>query len=105
MSDDDFDISRLAEHLHLERAQVARLAERGKIPGRKVQGEWRFAPAEIHHWLENRIGLSDNDELIEMESILRLPESAANDDVPSIASLMPIEAIAPCRWTPARAAP
>jgi nitrogen PTS system EIIA component len=94
MSDDDFDLSRLAEYLHLEPAQVARLAERGKIPGRKVQGDWRFAPAEIHHWLENRIGLSDDDELIEMESILRPPESADTDEVPSIASLMPLEAIA-----------
>ncbi len=94
MSDDDFDLERLAAYLHLDPAQVARLADRGKLPGRKVQGDWRFARAEIHQWLESRIGLSDDDELAQMESILRPPADAGNDDVPSIASLMPIEAIA-----------
>lgn len=97
MSDDDFDLERLAAYLHLDPAQVARLADRGKLPGRKVQGEWRFARAEIHQWLENRIGLSDDDELIHMEAILRPPANAmpdATNDAPSIASLMPLEAIA-----------
>ena len=73
MSDDDFDLERLAAYLHLDPAQVARLADRGKLPGRKVQGDWRFARAEIHQWLESRIGLSDDDELVQMESILRPP--------------------------------
>lgn len=102
MPDDDFDLERLAAYLHLDAAQVARLADRGKLPGRKVQGDWRFAPAEIHHWLESRIGISDDDELAQMESILRPPansaEAAGQGDasatVPSIASLMPLEAIA-----------
>jgi nitrogen PTS system EIIA component len=94
MSEDDLDLERLAAYLHLDPAQVARLADRGKLPGRKVQGVWRFARAEIHQWLESRIGLSDDDELVQMETILRPPADALHDDVPSIASLMPIEAIA-----------
>ncbi len=94
MADDDFDIERLAAYLHLDPAQVARLADRGKIPGRKVQGSWRFAPAEIHTWLESRIGLSDDEELAQMESILRPPAEVPHDEVPSIASMMPLAAIA-----------
>jgi PTS system nitrogen regulatory IIA component len=98
MSDDAFDLESLAAYLHLDPAQVARLADRGKLPGRKVQGVWRFAPAEIHQWLESRIGLSDDDELVQMETFLRPAADAALDDAPSIApsiaSLMPIEAIA-----------
>ncbi|HEX3997365.1 MAG TPA: PTS sugar transporter subunit IIA [Pirellulales bacterium] len=94
MADDDFDIERLAAYLHLDRAQVARLADRGKLPGRKVQGVWRFAPAEIHQWLESRIGLSGDEELVQMESILRPPADTANDGVPSIAAMMPLEAMA-----------
>jgi len=98
MSDDDFDLESLAAYLHLDPAQVARLADRGKLPGRKVQGAWRFARAEIHQWLESRIGLSDDEELVQMETILRPAAGAAHDDAPSIApsiaSMMPIEAIA-----------
>ena len=93
MSDADFDLDRLAAYLHLTPAQVAKLADRGKIPGRKVAGQWRFAPADVHHWLEDRIGLSDDDELVRMESVL---ERAAGpeEERPCIAAMLPAEAIA-----------
>ena len=70
MADEDFGIETLADFLHLEAAQVARLAERGKIPGRRLGGTWRFSRAEIHHWLETRIGVSDESELAHMEGAL-----------------------------------
>jgi PTS system nitrogen regulatory IIA component len=92
MADEDFDLERLAEYLHLTVAQVSRLAERGKLPGRKVQGQWRFAQAEIHHWLENRIGLSDEEELQQMESFLR--PLAGHLVVPRpISEMLPLAAI------------
>ena len=43
MAEDDFGIESLAAYLHVDPAQVLRLAERGKLPGRKVAGQWRFA--------------------------------------------------------------
>ena len=55
MSDDDFDIESLAAYLHLATTQVAKLADRGKLPGRRIGGTWRFSRAEVHHWLEERI--------------------------------------------------
>ncbi len=58
MLDEALDLDGLAAFLHLTPAQVGRLADRGKLPGRKVGGQWRFSPAEIHHWMEQRIGLS-----------------------------------------------
>jgi PTS system nitrogen regulatory IIA component len=88
----DFDLDRLAAYLHLSPAQVARLAERGNLPGRKVGGEWRFSPAEIHHWLEDRIGLSGEAELAQMEEVLR--RSIGSDEVVGIAEMLPPEAIA-----------
>ena len=48
MSHEDFDINGLATHLHLTRDQVLRLVERGKLPGRRIAGQWRFARAEVH---------------------------------------------------------
>lgn len=93
MSDEDFDIDRLAAFLHLAPQQVARLADRGKIPGRKVGGQWRFSGADVHHWLEDRIGLSDDGELRQMEGAL--DRSAPDHEVaPNIAAMLPLSAIA-----------
>jgi PTS system nitrogen regulatory IIA component len=93
MAQDDFDIDRLAAYLHMMPSAVAKLAERGKLPGRRVGGEWRFAAAEIHHWLEDRIGLSDDEALVQMEGALdRAANSAAVEQV-SIADLLKVEAI------------
>ncbi len=94
MADEDFNIDTLAAYLHLETGQVARLVERGKIPGRRVAGVWRFSRAEIHHWLEARIGVSDEPELAHMEGAL--VRAARADDLATltVAELLPTEAIA-----------
>jgi PTS system nitrogen regulatory IIA component len=47
------------------------MAERDKIPGRRIGGVWRFSRPEIHRWFEERIGASDNKELVEVERILQ----------------------------------
>lgn len=90
----DFDLERLARYLHLSPQQVCKLAERGKLPGRKVAGEWRFAKADIHHWFEHRIGLSDELELIEVETVLENSSTPELEEDICIASLLPVEAIA-----------
>ena len=90
----DFDVDRLAKYLHLGPQQLVRLADRGKLPGRKVGGQWRFSKAEIHHWLEDRIGLSDEEELVQVESVLQGPAGASAESPISIADLLPVEAIA-----------
>jgi nitrogen PTS system EIIA component len=94
MSFEDFDVDSLAAYLHLTPPQVARLADRGKLPGRKVGGQWRFSQAEVHHWLEDRIGLSDEEELIEVENVLQRSAPADEQAVISIAEMLPLEAIA-----------
>ncbi|HEX4146359.1 MAG TPA: PTS sugar transporter subunit IIA [Pirellulales bacterium] len=93
MADDDFDIQRLAAYLHLDPAQVARLADRGQLPGRKVGGQWRFSPASIHHWLEERMGLSTDDELKQMETALRRPPGGVVEAPVSLGAMLPVEAI------------
>jgi PTS system nitrogen regulatory IIA component len=70
MVDDFFDIDGLAKYLHLHPEQVQKMAERGKLPGRRVANQWRFDKTEIFHWFENRIGLSDEEELKQVEKIL-----------------------------------
>jgi PTS system nitrogen regulatory IIA component len=93
MAQDDFDIERLAAYLHMMPAAIVKLAERGKLPGRRVGGEWRFSAAEIHHWLEDRIGLSDDDALAQMEGALdKAGGNVAVDEI-SISDLLQLEAI------------
>jgi len=90
----DFDLDALASYLHLMPQQVIRLADRGKLPGRKVGGQWRFSKADVHHWLENRIGLSDEEELVEMEGVLQRNAPVDQQSEISIADMLPLEAIA-----------
>jgi len=94
VADDDFAIDSLAAYLHVDPAQVVRLVERGKLPGRKVGGQWRFSPAEIHHWLEERIGISNEAELMHMEGALRRATGLEKDHPLSIVEMLPLEAIA-----------
>ncbi len=71
MVEEDFDISSLAAYLHLTPQQVEKLANRGRIPSRRIGGKLRFSPAEIHHWMEDRMGVLDDVELAEVETRLR----------------------------------
>src|SRR5262245_20987662 len=93
MAQDDFDIDRLAAYLHMMPAAVQKLAERGKLPGRRIGGEWRFSAAEIHHWLEERIGLSDEEGLVHMEGALDKASDVPDVEQISIANLLRLEAI------------
>jgi nitrogen PTS system EIIA component len=90
----DFDIDGLARYLHLAPQQVVKLAERGQLPGRKVGGHWRFAKPDVHHWLEHRIGLSDEGELVEVEAALERSASPENLEEIFISEMLPLEAIA-----------
>ncbi|QEG34118.1 putative fructose-like phosphotransferase system subunit EIIA [Bythopirellula goksoeyrii] len=93
VAEEDFDISSLAAYLHMLPAQIIRLAERGKIPARRVGGDWRFSAHEVHLWLEDRIGLSDDSELAQMETNLERTTKETNGEI-SIAELLPEDAIA-----------
>lgn len=94
MAAEDFDVDSLAAYLHLTPQQVARLADRDKLPGRKVGGQWRFSQAEIHHWFEDRIGLSGEGELVEVEGVLRRSAGAEEPEEIVLAELTPVEAVA-----------
>src|SRR5262245_14523440 len=62
------DIGQLAAYLSRDVREVGKLASRGHLPGRKVNGEWRFARAEINHWLEGQLPGYGEHELAALES-------------------------------------
>jgi PTS system nitrogen regulatory IIA component len=77
------DIDQLAAYLSRDVREVGKLASRGVLPGRRVKGEWRFARAEINHWLENRLHEYTERELEALETA-----HAVEVDEPLIGNLM-----------------
>ncbi len=94
MPHEDFDIDSLAAYLHLTPPQVAKMADRDKLPGRKIGGKWRFSQAEIHHWLEEKIGASDAEGLLDVEEVLERNAGHAEQEAISIKDHLPSDAIA-----------
>ncbi|GIW97333.1 MAG: PTS fructose transporter subunit IIA [Pirellulaceae bacterium] len=93
MATEQLDIHALAAYLHLTPQQVQRMADRGRIPGRKVGGQWRFNEAEIHSWLEERIGASDDPEHLDKMQAVVDRWSHAQDSPPHVARLLHPDAV------------
>jgi PTS system nitrogen regulatory IIA component len=93
MAQQDFNVDSLAAYLHLLPQQVSRAAERGTLPGRKIAGQWRFAPADVHHWLEERLGLLEEKHLAHVENVLERSAPQGEEPV-SIATMLQLESIA-----------
>src|SRR5438270_1706645 len=67
MENDQMGLEELATYLHRDVREVNKLASRGHLPGRRVGGEWRFARAEINHWLEKQLSTYSEAELTAVE--------------------------------------
>jgi len=67
MPHETMDLEQLAVYLRRDLREVSKLASRGHLPGRKVAGEWRFARAEINHWLETQLPGYTEEELSHLE--------------------------------------
>jgi nitrogen PTS system EIIA component len=63
------DMEQLAAYLQRDVREVGKLASRGHLPGHKVGGEWRFARAEINHWIETQMPSYTDKELTVVERI------------------------------------
>ena len=68
MPEEVFDLPSLAKYLHLTPHQVEKLVKRDEIPSRRIGGELRFSRAEVHQWMESRMGLLDDAGLAAVES-------------------------------------
>ena len=90
---EDFDIQTLSAYLHLTPEQVRKMAERGKLPGRRIGGQWRFSRAEIHTWFENRIGASDEKELVAVEKVFEIQATKETVEEFHIPDLLRLENI------------
>lgn len=62
MENETLNLEQLAQYLRRDVREVSKLASRGRLPGQKVGGQWRFASAEVNYWLETQMpGLSEKE--------------------------------------------
>lgn len=91
---EDFDINSLSAYLHLTPDQVKKMAERNKLPGRRIGGQWRFSQPEIHQWFEERIGASDEKELVAVEKVFEIQSQKQSVEEFHIPDLLNVNNIA-----------
>ncbi len=60
-------LEEFARHVCMDVRDVRRLAERGKLPGNKVGGQWRFNRAKVTEWLQQEMHKLDEPRLIALE--------------------------------------
>lgn len=68
MEHEMMDLEQLAVYLRRDLRELTKLANRGYLPGQKVGGQWRFAPAEINYWIETQMHAYTEEELAALET-------------------------------------
>jgi len=64
-------LDELATQLGRDKRELEKLVNRGRIPGHRVDGVWRFHPAEIRMWLEQEMRGFNTAELAVVEELQR----------------------------------
>ena len=82
MTNEMMDMEQLAAYLQRDIREVGKLASRGHLPGHKVGGQWRFARAEINHWIETQLPAYTEKQLANLES------AGDGDGEPLLANLL-----------------
>jgi PTS system nitrogen regulatory IIA component len=71
MSHQFLSLDELATQLGRDKRELEKLVNRGRIPGHRVEGAWRFHPAEIRMWLEQEMRGFNTAELAVVEELQR----------------------------------
>jgi PTS system nitrogen regulatory IIA component len=73
MENEMMDLEQLASYLQRDLREVTKMASRGHLPGHKVSGQWRFAPAEINYWIETQLHGYSEKELTALDKTTQEP--------------------------------
>ncbi len=60
-------LEEFARHVNMDAREVRRLADRDKLPGTKVGGQWRFNRAKVTEWLQQEMHTLDEQRLVALE--------------------------------------
>lgn len=84
MGNETMDLEQLAVYLQRDVREVSKMASKGHLPGQKVSGNWRFARAEINHWIERQLPAYSDQQLTALET-----HGTTNDEQqPLVATLL-----------------
>lgn len=64
-------IDELARHMGMDARIVRKWADKGKLPGHKVGGEWRFNNAQMREWLQQEMHGFDDAHIRNLEHAMR----------------------------------
>jgi PTS system nitrogen regulatory IIA component len=91
MTPETYSLEDLAAYLGRDRRELERLASRGRLPGRKVGGDWVFHSHAIAEWLEREMrGYSDS----ELANVEQTQRSGEIDSAVPVTSLLTVQQIA-----------
>jgi PTS system nitrogen regulatory IIA component len=85
-------LDELAHELGRDRRELEKLVQRGRLPGRRVEGEWRFHPSEIRQWLEQEMRGYTTDELAVVEESQRTASAQPASPLEGLLSLDTVQA-------------
>ncbi|MBN2448127.1 MAG: PTS sugar transporter subunit IIA [Phycisphaerae bacterium] len=81
-------LEELARHIGMDAREVRKLADRGRLPGQYIGGEWRFNRAQMLDWLQHEMHFLD------VRHLQNLERATADDpDKISVSNLLAPEAI------------
>jgi PTS system nitrogen regulatory IIA component len=87
MSHSFLSLDELAAQLGRDRRELEKLVQRGRLPGHRVEGHWRFHPSEIQMWLEQEMRGYTTEELAAVEESQQEGQSSSGS--PILATLLP----------------
>ena len=73
-------LEEFAKHVNMDVREVRRLADRNKLPGHKVGGQWRFNRARVTEWLQQEMHTLDEERLIALERSMSGSSAETADD-------------------------
>lgn len=93
-----------SKHVGMDVREVRRLADRGKLPGHKMGGQWRFNRARVTEWLQQEMPNLDEGRLIALERAMSGAAAEAIDDsamvVTNLIGLDGIDVVLPAKTKP-----
>lgn len=87
-------LEEFAKHIGMDAREVRRLADRGKLPGNKVGGQWRFNRARVTEWLQQEMPTLDEARLIALEESMSGATPDSMDEAgPVVTDLIGVDGI------------
>jgi PTS system nitrogen regulatory IIA component len=71
MPPETLDLTELGKYLQRDSRELEKLVSQGRIPGRRVGGDWIFNRTEINEWLEQQLSSYSDSELETVERSVR----------------------------------